>query len=166
MYDQTSGTGKHLHLINDACGGGIENAKFTKDGRISVDGYVEEFQPHRPAHEQAAAELLCSYGPHFTLNGEPSHNGESSDTTPGDPTFDHPMDRRSLFDPNKIYKPERHAKDAFTHAGVLQRVGHRIKKQKSLRVQQHEEAPQLPQGSIVGWSEIRGGSVPGGTLRG
>ena len=138
VYDRTSGTGKHLHLINDACGGGIENTKFTKDGRISVDGYVEEFQPHRPAHEQAAAELLCSYGPHFTLNGEPSHNGEPSDTTHGDPTFNHLTDRCSLFDPNKTYKLERRAKDTFTHAGTLQRVGRRIKKQKSLRVQQAE----------------------------
>ena len=138
VYDQTSGTGKHLHLINDACGGGIENAKFTQDGRISVDGYVEEFQPHKPAHEQIAAELLCSYGPHFTLNKEPPHKGEPSDTTSSDLISDHLPDRRSLFDPDKTYKLERSTKDTLTHAGTLKRVGHRVKKQKSFRVQQAE----------------------------
>ena len=141
VYDKTSGTGKHLHLINDACGGGIENTKFTKDGRMTVDGYVEEFQPHKPAHEQTAAELLCSYGPHFNLNGNPPQSGESSDANPEDPTPNHLMNRCSLFDPNKIYKPARHTNDVFTHAGTLQRIGHRIKKQKSLRVQQHKETP-------------------------
>ena len=91
IYDQTSGRGKHLHLFNDARGGGIQNTKITEDGRFSVDGYVEEFQPHRPAHTQGTAELLCSYGPHFTLNVGSTH------PEPLESKVNQSTDHRSLF---------------------------------------------------------------------
>ena len=66
VYDPVDGTGKQLHLINDAKGGGIQNTKIISEGCFSVDGYVEEFNPKEPDHTQLAAELLmCSYGPHF-----------------------------------------------------------------------------------------------------
>ena len=68
VYDPSTSGGKHLYLLNDATGGGIQNTKITADSRFSVDGYVDECDLHKPAHTQATAELLCSYGPHFNLS--------------------------------------------------------------------------------------------------